>query len=215
MDELSDEIEIKDYVNFSDCVIVCSEMIERYFYAPQKILQNEIDIKLFSLLISNPYLKKFNNIKIESKMYCINLEDQYCVGNIYIRDNKHVQCLLCKKGIPFDLGFFTLEKNFNLCEQCYKISDNISNYNDYVYKIKKSGLDNLSDWFLIFTIKINFKDEFGYNSNDNKKFYCNLNKNSVYYKRFAVNYYVDMLGDKLKILHSTSIEELYSVHFKI
>lgn len=67
---------------------------------------------------------------------------------------------------------------------------------------------NLSDWFLIFTLNKTSNDEFGYAFNDDKEFYCNLNKNSVHYKKFAMNSYVDMLGEELKIIPSTTIEEI-------
>ena len=42
------KLEKTDYVNFSDCVIVNpNRWSVKYFYAPFKILENEIDIDLF------------------------------------------------------------------------------------------------------------------------------------------------------------------------
>ena len=70
-----------------------------------------------------------------------------------------------------------------------------------------SGLDNISDWIYIFTIKRTYM-EYGFESYYYYEFYCNLHKNSSHYKKFALNSYVDMLGDEIKIIKESSLEEI-------
>lgn len=68
-----------------------------------------------------------------------------------------------------------------------------------------SGFNNISDWIKIFSIEKN---------NNYKEYYCNLNKNSPHYKKFACQSYLEMLGDIIKIIDKTSLEEIISIHNK-
>ena len=42
----------------------------------------------------------------------------------------------------------------------------------------------------------------------------NLNPNSQYYKRFAMNYYVEMLGDAFRLIKEQTIEEIINKYEK-
>lgn len=56
--------------------------------------------------------------------------------------------------------------------------------------------------------------EYGYESVYYYEFYSNLNKNSTHYKKFALNSYVDMTGDKFKIIKESSLEEILDKFYK-
>ena len=102
-----------------------------------------------------------------------------------------------------------LKNKYNLCSECYKI-----NKKDNLNFVKiSSGLDNIADWIEIFSIKKYYMDN-GYNSFYYYQYFCNLNKNSPHYKKFACQSYREMLGDIIKIIDKTSLEEIISIHNK-
>ena len=102
------------------------------------------------------------------------------------------------------------KNTYNLCQLCYDLTDN----KDFVITKLESGLDNIQDWVLIFSTWIqrgsSSQPDKSVDHIDNEftEYYCNLNPKSIYYKRFAMNYYVDMLGFGFKIIKENSIEDI-------
>jgi hypothetical protein len=89
---------------------------------------------------------------------------------------------------------------YNLCKECCKYKT------DDLQLVKVlSGVDNISDWIHIFTIQLTDKTDKPSYYNE---FYCNLNENSIHYNKFALIYYVGMLGYAFSIIEETCIEEI-------
>ena len=100
------------------------------------------------------------------------------------------------------------DDTYNLCHLCYHKSDNALGPVTI-----STGLDNVQDWVYIFRISQKY-EEYGYEMSYDYNFYCNLNKNSIHYKKFALNSYVDMLGDEFGIIKQTSIQEIVHKYCK-
>lgn len=164
-----------------------------YFNAPKNNLDNE----LFKKIVFSDALKH-NNIKVNNdinkKITCEG--KQILVGAIRtVYDNWVIKlkCNKCNLIIPIDMDFYSTINNdelndqseccgdnniCNLCNFCYNGEENLNLVNI------RSDIGNYNDWVHIFTIKNNYDIDF----------YCNLNKNSSYYKLFASNSYLDIMN---------------------
>ena len=176
---------------------------EVYAYTPT----NELDEELFKLLTNNELLHH-PNIEIKNEMnYCAFNCEQFLVGSICLfnddDDDEHPICNICKLTLPVDLEYYT-ENDINVCHLCH--NEKNTNTNMKITKIN-SDLDNVKDWVCIFTYNDSYS-EYGYLMSYCYEFYCNLNTNSKYYKQFAINKYVDMLGDEFVIIEETCIDSI-------
>lgn len=213
-----EEIDMYVYMNsiplYKNCEYIFTSLDENLFiYSPK----NELDNDLFNSLINSELLKK-EYIKISEEMYPIFIHAEvFSLGklniwNYYSNSNYNNYCYECKLFLPIDLHFYSnklceeieneyiynkqkiLNDKYNLCRECYKI-----NKKDNLNLVKVStGFDNISDWISIFNI------------NMEQEYYCNLNKKSLYYKKFAEQSYIDMLGDEVNIINETSLEEIFA-----
>jgi len=125
------------------------------------------------------------------------------IGRIY-RDADIIRCYRCNYIIPFDLEFYTEHINHtHLCLHCFKQYGGVSHMNNKI----ESGLDNYADWVEIFTKKTTWQN-CGSIQEEYTSYFCNLNPNSVHYKKFATVYYTDMLGHEFDLINETSIEDI-------
>ena len=193
---------------------------------------NELDIELYSSLINSKLLKK-ENIKVSTEIKnLISWTDFFLLGKVCLFDDNYNKCNECQLYLPIDLDFYSNKTNkqlqqediknetkklidkYNLCKECYS-SDKIESDKKQNLNIVKisTGLDNVSDWIYIFTIKINYMD-YGYESSYYLDYFCNLNKKSPHYKKFGLNSYVEMLGDEFEIIKETSLQEILDENYK-
>ena len=206
---------------YIDCEEVYSNL---YTYAPK----NELDNELFNSITTYELLKK-NNIIIEDKINSLNCCEQFSIGKICLYNDNYNKCNLCELIIPFDMNFYSnksseeleqediddkiksFKDKYNLCKICY--NENIES-NKNLNKVKIStGIENINDWVSIFTIKEKYF-EYGYDAIYYYNFFCNLNKNSSYYKKFASNSYIEMLGESFQIIEQNSLEEILNKYYK-
>lgn len=192
-----------------------------YIYAPR----NELDIDLFNQIINSKLLEK-KNIEIEKKIKIPCFCESYILGNIYTGRDNYSVCSECKLILPFDLDFYSnksqmeinnlnyadnddvdnneekINDEYNLCKYCYSNDkiDLCKKQNLNLVKIS-TGLDNVSDWIKVFTLG---------GTSDFDEYYCNLNKNSPHYKKFALCSYVDMLGEEFTIIEKSGFEEIFA-----
>ncbi len=161
---------------------------------------------------------------------------QSFVGHIYLETIKYIKCNECELYLPFDLDFYsnitqkelkkymynnnsavsnndienndTCKKNiYNICPLCYEY-DNLDQeiQKHTLNKVNMStGLGNICDWIYLFTTKHEY-EEYGRKCTDYNDFYCNLNKNSEHYKRFAKNYY--FCGESFNMIEETSLKQI-------
>lgn len=202
-----------------------------FAYAPQ----NELDKKIFESF-QNMDILKSDNIKLQNSMKNPEFNcEHYYVGKIDMND--HPKCSVCKLSLPADLNYYTQQLNsddlndsddsddsdnsdisnkykntYYLCHLCYDVTNDINKEQFIVTKID-SDLDNIKDWVHIFTY-IKHCEEYVYPMNYYTDYYCNLNPNSQYYKRFAMNYYVEMLGDAFRLINEQTIEEIINKYEK-
>ena len=203
---------------FIDCENVTDIFDPLYIYAPQ----NELDIGEFKSLCSSELLQK-ENIIVSENMDILYCGEQFLIGSVSFMNDEinYNKCNKCNLIIPFDMNFYSNKTNiiinkcntkeevdenkYNLCKLCYDQTNDIDK-NLNVVKFA-TNIDNLRDWIHIFIIK-SLYEEYGCSSSYYYYFYCNLNKNSIHYKKFAVNSYHDMLGDIFKIINESSISEI-------
>lgn len=201
---------------YENCDYIYNDDDRMYIYVPK----NELDIDLFNLLINSELLKN-ENIDIYTEMDGIPFAfPYYSLGDLYFGAVNNY-CNECKLVLPFDLHFYSnksceeianeiyntnkLEDKYNLCKECYKIHKD-ENLN---LVMVSTGLDNISDWIHIFTVKKKYVGNSGSQGVLYYDYYCNLNKNSPHYKKFAVQYYEGVVGEDILIkINETSLEEI-------
>ena len=153
-----------------------------------------------NLLNDNQKIKILNNFTDDE----INAKAEYGPGlildTIYF-NNKILFDYLIDRNI--DLDYYTNDDTYNLCKLCYdeKIDGQL-----VITKID-STLDNLSDWAEVFTFKYKMM-KYGSETNYFDTYYCNLNPNSKYYKRFAEAGYISGLGETFDMIDKLTVEEI-------
>lgn len=176
-----------------------------YLYTPKNVrdsdLFNELISKLDSL-IPNDSVKQKNIIIQKNIDHNYNFLNQLSIGDIVYPKFKIKKCNLCGSMIPFDMDFYTdtsFNKTFNLCNLCYRDGDKLHK------TIAESGLYCLTDWVCFCSVYyINKANDFD--------IFCNLNKNSIHYGKFAINIYIDHLGYEFNIVKETTIEEILTAY---
>lgn len=213
---------------YKDCESIDTLNLELYIYAPK----NKLDVDLFNTIINSDLLKK-KNITIPKEIYnSFCFCEQFSIGNICLSKAKYNVCNKCKLIIPYDMDFYSNklqeelnnalnddddnDKNidineYNLCRCCYKNNEIYSNKLNLV-KIS-SGFDNICDWIKVFIIN-KYYYEYGFKMSYEYVFYCNLNKNSIHYKKFALSSYVEMLGEEFSIIEETNLENILLKYLK-
>jgi hypothetical protein len=204
---------------YQNCILLYDDI---YAYAPV----NELDADLFEACTHMPILQQKDNIRIKDRIQCpVFCDYRLSVGNIDSKE--HPKCSLCKLYIPADFEYYTRDDNesvntpvsvdsseygkkyvnaYNVCHLCYE------NTTEPLVKTKiDSGLDNARDWVHIFTYISESRDP-DFSGKYYYDYYCNLNRNSPYYSRFAVDYYVDMLGEEFEIIEDTTVDEIIQRH---
>ena len=184
---------------YKDCIHIGRRTIkngEVYAYG----LHNKLDEKMFNSFKHMEILKS-NHVsfpeEIDSYIGC----ELFSVGNAIIVDIP--KCNKCELNLPIDLDYYTNDDTYNLCKLCYdeKIDGQL-----VITKID-STLDNLSDWAEVFTFKYKMM-EYGGETNHFDTYYCNLNPNSKYYKRFAEVGYISGLGETFDMIDKLTVEEI-------
>lgn len=209
---------------YKDCVqILLCFGDAMYFYAPK----NDLDNELFKELVSSDILKHdnigvYNNIN--KKLMCEG--EQYLIGEILTESDNwvtQIKCNKCNLIIPVDMDFYSKMSNdklndndndddnnndkYSLCKLCYNGEENLNLVNI------NSGIGNYNDWVFLFTITRNY-EQCGSLYDYYLYFYCNLNKNSIYYKKFAMNHYVSGIGEEFEILEQETLEEVIKRYWK-
>lgn len=221
---------------YKDCIEFYSNYLGKsyYVYAPK----NELDMDLFNNIIHSDTLKHKNIVldeEVDDFSMTFYFDEQHFVGNInYLHPRINI-CSECKFIVPFDYPFYSNKTQkelddvnngedsddqtfhhdkYNVCLRCYKNSqDGLGNATLNLVN-ETSGLDNLSDWVHVFEIKRNYIDEHYTPISDSYDFFCNLNKNSRYYKQFAINEYEYMCGNYFDIIEETTLEEIVKKYNK-
>lgn len=184
---------------YENCALISSVEPDIYAFAPRNRLDKELFLSLINNLQLTELAKKHQRMRIETKMTTLYVGEQGFVGSIGVGIfNTHPVCFKCQLTVPADLTYYVDEtKQENVCSVCYT-NENLhenTNTNEFKPIIIESGLDNVHDWICIFI----------YNSTE---YYCNLNPNSIYYKQFAMNYYITLMGYNFCKLAETSMEEI-------
>ena len=109
----------------------------------------------------------------------------------WFRDEYDI-CAACDLIIPIDMEYYQ-QDDCVLCKLC--VSDKDKPH--FVMKKRSTGVGSLNDWVNIFD-RITKHTESGWTNTYPTNYYCNLNKKSEHYGKFAVNSYTD--GDDFIIL---------------
>lgn len=179
--------------------------------------ENTLDANLFVALTSDSELVNHLNIKVPDTMDRVAFDcEQMGVGDAdtWDSDDQHPRCTVCKLCLPIDLDYYTSndpDAPRTLCRICAIDQDTSA------LKVTKieSGIDNVGDWVRIFTYSYSYEDGYGGTMQEYEPYYCNLNAASKHYRKFASNYYTDMLGTYFEIITETSISEIIKKHCKV
>jgi len=188
---------------YKDCI---QFEYNNYIYAP---LHNEpLDEELFNHLTSKTilYSSDSDKITVASKMNHYNynepnisetylMGDLTHVGNINIYNSS--ECEVCELNIPFDMDYYKYkdDNEYCVCKLCIQQIDQTN----FIQDKHNSGIDNLRDWICIYRYIARYSQYC---------LYCNLNKNSIHYAKFAINNCNDNCRNSFKIIENTSIDEI-------
>lgn len=173
---------------------------EALFYSPR----NDLDVQFFNELINNKlldnkFIKKCDIGEDETELFHVVYFPKLCLHEDY----EHTYCTDCKLQIPIDMEYYNYdETNKNICKKCYNKNDYYKNNTYFTKRMIESGLDNINDWIFIFYLVKECVSVYCF------EVYCNLNENSPYYKRFAVNNCCDSSGEEIIIIKETCIEDI-------
>ena len=183
---------------YTDCYDDCC--LDKFFYTPK----NKLDVELFRQLTSS-YLLQGRFITISEEIELITdtengiiCPEQRGFGKISCFTKSKI-CNNCNLRIPIDMIYYTNTNQNNFCEICY--NNRVDQNETFIQNKQESGLDNLGDWSCIFYITCP-TDRYTYH------YFCNLNKNSIHYAKFALNSYCSGCGDIFKIVEETNIEDI-------
>jgi hypothetical protein len=174
--------------------------LDKFFYTPK----NNLDVELFTELTSS-YLLLGRFITISEEIELITDEEkgticpEQCSFGEISRYEKSKICGICNLRIPIDMTYYTNNNQTNFCVICYNNRDDQNE--TLITNKQESGLDNLGDWSGIFYLTCP-TDLYIY------QYFCNLNKNSIHYAKFAVNGYESGCGDCFEIVKETNIEDI-------
>lgn len=192
---------------YENCDCISSSCGVFLFAYSQK---NPLDEDLFQILISDDALK-CEQINVNAKLMPPYLDgERYRVGNVYCQSDKdqYKTCRKCCLILPFDLEYYTNVPEIDcvhqcLCKICYDGEEN------FTVAKQETGIDNVRDWVQIFTYHETIVGcDCGYDRTYNDEYYCNLNRCSPHYGKFAHNYYCDDLGEKFDIIEHKTIADI-------
>ena len=226
MEESPIEIEESPHALYKDCISL-PNMDNISAYAPK----NELNLELYFQLISSvSFVAPNESLTIDKATNEVCRIDDVLFESTIRGTDKKLRCSICKLKLPVDLKFYSnmLQEAINecnlyrpappevinVCKECINDERLLDVPNEVIIS---SGMDNVNDWIWIVSFnKHVFKPwNGGTPTIYNYDCFCNLNPKSCYYKQFAMNKPVYMLGDWLEkcepnvtlesILHSFNV----------
>jgi hypothetical protein len=220
-------------VHYSQCIETNIQDHCHYFYAPKNTIDKELfySLKTDPILNSNCFSSKPSLEKLHiqlpiniMRLHLHSLDVDYIeIGDILLYGIDPLRCNKCNIMIPIDMEYYstngtpfydicTETHHKNICSVCkliYAFNDSKS----YHKKSICSGLENITDWILIFSVTKTFPISYvNCHSYSTIHIYCNLNKESKHYQTFAMETFEER-KIKIKILPETTLHKIVKTYF--